>query len=55
MIHDCLVIGTHDKLLSEGLKVEPGLNLQQAEKIVRQRAAVQKCAQHPVDTKLQMD
>jgi len=41
MIRDHLVIGTCDRQLSEQLQLEPGLNLQQAEKMVRQRAAAQ--------------
>ena len=58
MICGRLVIGIHDKQLSERLQMEHGLNLQQAETMVRQRAAVQEqqyALKHPGHTKLQMD
>ena len=58
MICDHLVIGTHDKLVSERLQLEPGLNLQLVEKMVRHRAAVQEqqyALKHSVDAKLQMN
>ena len=58
MIRDQLVIGIHDRRLSKRLQMETGLNLQQAETMVRQRAAVQEqqyALKHPADTKLQME
>jgi len=42
MIHDCLVVGIKDELLSERLQMESDLMLDNAKTLIRQREAVQK-------------